>query len=118
MFKKVEEMASVENVDVERARQLLKDGALLLDVREDDEWNAGHAPQATHIPLSSVPDALDELARERHIVCVCRLGGRSARAAQFLSEQGYDVVNLDGGMVAWHEQGAELVADTEEPTVI
>ncbi len=115
--RKVKEMTPVENVDVTRALELVDDGALLLDVREGDEWRAGRAPQATHLPLSSVPDALDDLARERLIVCVCRSGGRSARAAQFLSEQGFDVVNLDGGMTAWHASGAIMVADDGVPIV-
>lgn len=110
-------MTPVENVDVTRAQELLEEGALLLDVREDDEWRAGRAPEARHVPLASVPDALDDLARERLIVCVCRSGGRSARAAQFLTEQGFNVVNLDGGMTAWHAHGAPMVADDGDPVV-
>jgi rhodanese-related sulfurtransferase len=110
-------MSRIENVDVARALELLEEGALLLDVREDDEWNAGHAPPARHVALSSVPDFLDELPRERVIVCVCRSGGRSARAGQFLIEQGFDAVNLDGGMMAWHDAGIEMVAESGEPTV-
>jgi rhodanese-related sulfurtransferase len=110
-------MGPMENVDVARALQLLDEGALLLDVREDSEWEAGHAAPARHIALSSVPDFVDELPRDRVIVCVCRSGGRSARAGQFLAEQGFDVVNLEGGMTAWHAAGVELVGDGSEPTI-
>ncbi|HEY5303176.1 MAG TPA: rhodanese-like domain-containing protein [Acidimicrobiales bacterium] len=110
-------MSQIENVDVARALELLDEGALLLDVREDDEWHAGHAAVARHIALSAVPDSLDDLAKNRRIVCVCRSGGRSARAGQFLAEQGFDVVNLDGGMTAWHAAGVEMVSEDGEPTV-
>lgn len=110
-------MSRIEDVDVARAMDLMREGALLLDVRENDEWEAGHASVARHVPLSSVPDVIEDLPRDRVIVCVCRSGGRSARAAQFLAEQGFDVVNLDGGMTAWHAARAEMVADGGEPTV-
>ncbi|NNN09891.1 MAG: rhodanese-like domain-containing protein [Acidimicrobiaceae bacterium] len=110
-------MDQIENVDVATALLLIDQGALLLDVREDDEWDAGHAAAARHIPLSSVPDFLEGLPRDRIIVCVCRSGGRSACAGQFLAERGFDVVNLEGGMTAWYAAGAEMIADAMTPTV-
>ena len=110
-------MSQIDNVDVARAVVLLSEGALLLDVREDDEWDAGHAAGARHVALSSVPDVMDDLPRGRVIVCVCRSGGRSARAGQFLAEQGFDVVNLEGGMAAWHRAGEPMVSDEGEPYV-
>jgi len=110
-------MSQIENVDVARANVLLREGALLLDVREDDEWEAGHAPMARHLALSTVPDFVDDLPRERLIVCVCRSGGRSARAGQFLLEQGFDAVNLEGGMNAWHAAGNPLVSVEGDPRV-
>ncbi len=110
-------MAQIENVDVATARHLVAAGALLLDVREEYEWEAGHAPTARHIALAAVPDHVDDLPRQRIIICVCRSGGRSARAGQFLLEEGFDAVNLEGGMTAWHAAGAEMVADTAQPTV-
>ena len=111
-------MSQIDNVDVARARVLLADGALLVDVREDDEWDAGHVAAARHITLSSVPDAIDQLARERVIICVCRSGGRSTRAGQFLLEQGFDVVSLEGGMIAWQAAGAPMVCEDGEPRVV
>jgi rhodanese-related sulfurtransferase len=110
-------MNQLENVDVTRASQLIREGALLLDVREQDEWDAGHAPLARHVPLASVPDILDELSGGRLVVCVCRSGGRSARAGHFLLDSGVPCVNLDGGMKAWRDAGAPLVCDEGEPRV-
>ena len=110
-------MAELTNVDVEGARELLGSGALLLDVREDAEFELGHAPGALHIPLAEVPDHVEELSKDRTIVAVCRSGGRSARAGQFLLEQGFNVVNLEGGMTAWAQQGAPLEADDGDPVI-
>ncbi|WP_432482882.1 rhodanese-like domain-containing protein [Kineococcus esterisolvens] len=91
--------------------------ATLLDVREDDEWQAGHADGALHIPMSEVPQRLAELPEgELHVVC--RAGGRSLRVAQWLSQNGYDVVNVEGGMGAWADAGRPMVSETgEEPFV-
>ncbi len=90
----------------------LPDDAVILDVREQDEWDAGHAPGAVHIPLGELPSRLDELpdTDAATLAVVCRHGGRSARAAAWLAQQGFDVANLDGGMAAWHSAGKELVA--------
>ena len=111
-------MAELHNVTVDEALELVVDGALVLDVREDNEWTAGRAPGALHIPLSEVPDRLDTLAKDRLIVCVCRSGGRSSRAAIFLLEQGFHAVNLEGGMIAWRADGQVLVADVADPTIV
>ena len=84
---------------------------LLLDVREADEYHAGHAPKTTWVPLASVPDALAELPTDRTILCICRAGGRSANATAFLKERGFDAVNLEGGMKAWAAFGLDVVRD-------
>ena len=110
-------MADVQNVDVAQARELIAGGALLLDVREDSEFELGHAPGAKHVPLAEVPDHLDDLPRNTKIVAVCRSGGRSMRTSTFLLEQGFDVVNLDGGMTAWAESGAPLESESGEPAI-
>jgi rhodanese-related sulfurtransferase len=109
---------TIRNLDVDEAVAELGAGAFLLDVRERDEWLAGHATLATHVALSEVPDRLDELPRDRTIVCVCRAGGRSARAAAFLAEQGFATANLEGGMQAWAAQHYPLSADGAEPRII
>ncbi|NNG37016.1 rhodanese-like domain-containing protein [Nakamurella aerolata] len=95
-------------------------GAALLDVREDDEWQAGHAPQAVHIPLPQLAERLDEVPEGDPVYVVCRSGGRSARATAFLNANGWDAVNVAGGMSAWAAAGRPLTADSAdaEPTVI
>lgn len=86
----------------------------LLDVREDDEWVAGHAPQAVHVPLPEIagrwPPALAGVG-DRRVSVVCRVGARSADAAAYLLAQGVDAVNVDGGMLAWQRAGLPVVAD-------
>lgn len=85
--------------------------AVMLDVREPDEWAAGHAPSARHLPMSDVPARLGELPDEDPLYVVCRSGARSARVVAYLAGQGYPAVNVEGGMQAWAGQGRALVAD-------
>lgn len=73
----------------------------LIDVREEDEVATGIIPGAVHIPLGEVPERLDELDKATPYVIICRSGGRSGRAAEFLGAQGYDVTNMTGGMLDW-----------------
>jgi rhodanese-related sulfurtransferase len=91
----------------------LANDAIILDVREPDEWAAGHAPGAIHIPLGDLPARLAELSDTSPgpVAVTCRGGGRSSRAVAWLTQQGYDVANLDGGMKAWQTAGKPMVAD-------
>ncbi len=95
------------------------DDAVLLDVREPDEWQAGHIDGALHIPLAQLPLRIGEIPDgEAELVVVCRSGARSARAVAWLGQQGRSAINLDGGMGAWAAAGREMVSDTgEAPTV-
>ena len=102
-------------VGPEQARELLDQGAILLDVREDAEWRAGHAPKARHIPLSRLPARLRDVPPNRTVVTVCRSGARSARAAALLAREGRHVVNLPGGMHAWARAGLPIVASGGRP---
>jgi rhodanese-related sulfurtransferase len=78
---------------------------VLVDVREPHEWNAGHLEQAQHIPLGQLQRRLDEIPRDAEIVMICRSGGRSAHAQQFLKASGYaKVKNLVGGMIRWSRE--------------
>ena len=85
--------------------------AVLLDVREDDEWRRGHAAGAQHIPMGEVPARLDEIDPNAKLYVVCRGGGRSARVAQFLASNGYEPVNVSGGMLAWANAGRPVITD-------
>jgi rhodanese-related sulfurtransferase len=90
--------------------------AYLLDVRDPDEWAAGHAPEAVHLPMMEIPGRIGELPGERDIVVVCRVGSRSAQVVAYLIAQGRDrVSNLDGGMFAWDAAGRPLVATDGSP---
>jgi rhodanese-related sulfurtransferase len=88
---------------------------VLLDVRNADEWQAGHAPGAQWIPLGELDRARTEIAFNKRIVCVCRSGQRSARAAEALNEWGFDAVNMTGGMRAWEAAGLPVVKNDESP---
>ena len=81
----------------------------LLDVREDDEWTAGHIDGAQHIPLAQLAGRLDELPKEMTIVAVCRSGGRSEAAVRGLRRLGYQAENLEGGVNAWDRAKLPLV---------
>lgn len=98
----------------------LTDDAVLVDVREDDEWQAGHAPNAIHVAMGTVPDNLDALPdTDEAVPVICRSGGRSDRVVQWLVQQGFDVVNVDGGMRAWAGAGKPMASENgSEPTVI
>jgi rhodanese-related sulfurtransferase len=89
-------------VDATRAAELLERGeVVVLDVRENVEWNAGRIPGALHIPLAHVPARRHELPRDTTIVTVCRSGHRSGLVARGLRYAGHQVENLGGGMKAW-----------------
>jgi rhodanese-related sulfurtransferase len=96
----------------------LPDDAPLLDVREDDEWAAGHAPTARHLPMSELVARLGELPDDDPLYVVCRSGNRSARVVAYLAGQGYPAVNVDGGMQAWSARGRAVVAASETPEII
>jgi rhodanese-related sulfurtransferase len=99
----------------------LPDGLLVLDVREDDEWVAGHVEGSLHVPLRELGERyaeLPELAAAEQTLVVCRVGNRSAYAAAFLLQQGLDAVNLAGGLVAWEAAGRPLVADGDHPPIV
>jgi rhodanese-related sulfurtransferase len=86
-------------------------GAMLLDVREDDEWRRGHAAGARHIPMGEVPTRLGEIDPRAKLYVICKAGGRSAKVAQYLARNGYEPVNVSGGMLAWANAGRAVVTD-------
>ncbi len=93
------------------------DGAYLLDVREHDEWAAGHIPGALHIPLGELNQRYLEIGQDRELYVICRSGGRSAQAAQALAGAGWDARNVSDGMHGWHAAGRPMEADSGAPFV-
>ncbi|GAA5189374.1 rhodanese-like domain-containing protein [Rugosimonospora acidiphila] len=98
----------------------LPDDAYLIDVREDDEWQAGHAPTAVHLPMTQLPERLDEVPRDGDVVIVCRSGHRSSEVVRFLLSQGYENVrNLTDGMFGWVAASRPLVSeDGGDPVIL
>ena len=93
-------------------------GIFLLDVREDDEWAAGHAPEAVHVRLSEIPARTDEIPRDREVYVICRTGNRSAYAAQALAVGGLNAINVADGMTGWAVAGRPMInEDGAEPYV-
>lgn len=79
--------------------------AVLLDCREQDEWNEAHIVGAVHIPMIQLPERLADLDATKEIICVCRSGNRSGKVAAWLLNNGYRAVNMTGGMLAWKDAG-------------
>ena len=96
------------DVGPREADALLHEGAMLLDVREPDEWQACRVAGAFHIPLGQLEVRLASLPRDRRVVVICRSGNRSATATTLLVRSGFDAVNLRGGMQAWSSAGLPL----------
>ena len=107
---------AIVNIEPSTASERLADGeAVLLDVREDNEWQAGHATGAVHVPLGQLDPSRFV---GQSVVAVCRSGNRSGKAAVILAEAGVDVVNLNGGMQAWADRGLPVVAHDGRPGTV
>ncbi|MGP4065847.1 rhodanese-like domain-containing protein [Oceanobacillus sp. M65] len=89
----------------ELAKKLKEEETLsIIDVREEDEVAQGKIPGTLHIALGQLPERLDEIDKDQQYFIVCRSGGRSGKACAFLSDQGYEVTNMVGGMLAWEDE--------------
>ena len=104
----------------EELPEQLPEGSALLDVREDNEWRAGHAPEAVHLPMSELVQRLDELPEADQLYVVCRSGGRSAKVTAYLNANGWEAVNVERGMNGWSAIGRSLVSEDSdgEPHVL
>ncbi len=99
-------------VSRDEAQKLIDEGAQLIDVRVDHEWEVGRIAGATHIPLDELSGRAGEIDKERPVVVYCRGGNRSAMAAAALAEAGYDAAKLEEGIVGWIE--ADLPVEPED----
>jgi rhodanese-related sulfurtransferase len=114
----------VKEVSREEAEKLVEDGAQLVDVRAEHEWDAGRIEGASHLPLAELAERTAEIDKGRPVVLYCRGGNRSTMAAEALSAEGFDAVKLSEGIVGWAEAGLPLepegarVAESGEATEI
>lgn len=106
------------------ARKMIDEGAQLVDVRADHEWEAGHIAGAKHVPLPELPQRIGEIDQDRPVVVYCRGGNRSSMATAALNDAGYDAVKLSEGIVGWDGEDLPLepeggyVADSGEAAAI
>lgn len=110
----MQQLQAADGVDVRQAQRMNQQGALLLDVREPEEYAAIHAPNAKLIPLGQLKARLHEIAeyKDKPVVVVCRSGRRSAIAVSQLQAAGYtQVSNVNGGMNAWERNGLEVIKE-------
>ncbi len=98
-----------ETVTPAKAKEAQDAGAMLIDVRESQEYRSGHAPGAKHISVQLIERRLGEIPKEREIIVVCQSGMRSQKAAEILSRNGYKVMNVSGGMIGWQRAGQKVV---------
>ena len=112
-------VTAAPEVGARAAQALVAAGALMLDVREPDEWQAGHVAQAWLLPMGQVAGHRSDLPPDRRIVVACRSGGRSAVVAESLRAWGFNAVNLSGGMCAWAIAGLPVVTpDRDYPGLV
>ncbi|MES9540733.1 MULTISPECIES: rhodanese-like domain-containing protein [unclassified Actinomadura] len=106
-----------EDVPAVVAAEVPQDG-YLLDVREQDEWEAGHAPEAVHIPMSRLGDRAGEIPRDREVYVICRSGARSAQVTVALNQAGWLARNVGDGMHGWARAGRPMEGTGDGPPFV
>jgi rhodanese-related sulfurtransferase len=96
-------------IPAEDAIALVAGDGWMLDVREPDEWDRGHAPEAHLIPMGSIMDRIEEIPEGEQIVVICHSGYRSWQVTRALADAGYNAINVAGGMEAWQSAGGVVV---------
>jgi rhodanese-related sulfurtransferase len=104
---------TVPEVDVAGLEAARVGGAVVIDVRNPDEYERAHIPGARLVPLPELAERIDEVPTEREVYVVCAVGSRSARAAQLLRSKGIDAINVAGGTKAWIESGRPTATGSE-----
>ena len=95
----------IPTTDIAGLGDALEAGLPVFDVRQPDEYEEAHVPGVTLVPLGEVPDRVDEFPAEGAVYVICKSGGRSAKAVEFLRAQGVDAINVAGGTMAWIDAG-------------
>ncbi|HEX3608465.1 MAG TPA: rhodanese-like domain-containing protein [Solirubrobacterales bacterium] len=117
-------MGEGREISRDEAQKLIDDGAQLIDVRADHEWEMGRIEGATHLPLAELAERAGEIDKDRPVVLYCRGGNRSTMATEALAAEGYDAAKLSEGIVGWAGAGlplepeAGVVAESGEATAI
>lgn len=101
-------MSEAPEISRAELKQKLDEGAQLVDVRAEHEWEAGRIAGAKHVPLAELGERAGEIEKERPVILYCRGGNRSTMATEALAEAGYDAVKLSEGIVGWAEEGLPL----------
>lgn len=102
---------AISEIDVDALAALVERGDIrLVDVREPDEFAAGHVPGAVLVPLGTVPDNVDAFRGEGPTYVICQAGGRSLRACEFVADHGVEAVNVAGGTGGWIASGRDVVS--------
>jgi rhodanese-related sulfurtransferase len=104
-------MSDGREISRDEAQKLIEDGAQLIDVRADHEWEMGRIEGATHLPLAELSERVGEVDKDRPVVLYCRGGNRSTMAAEALAAEGYDAAKLSEGIVGWAEAGLPLAPE-------
>lgn len=99
----------IEEITTDQLADLIDGGARVIDVREPEEYVVAHVPGAVPVPLGTVPDHVDAFRGDGTTYVICRSGGRSMQACEFVAAQGLDVVNVAGGTMAWIASGRDVV---------
>lgn len=103
----------ISEISVDELATLLDGGATVIDVRMPDEYETAHVPGAVLVPLPELPERLGDIPDETTSYVICKVGGRSMKACEFLVTQGYDVVNVAGGTDAWIDTGRATASGPE-----
>ncbi len=111
-------MNGIPTVTIDQVPNPLPAGLVVLDVREPIEWAYGRIEGALHIPLMELVERVGEIPADSQVLVVCKVGARSAQAARYLVQAGYDAVNLDGGMIEWSAAGRPMLSDAGDPVVV
>ncbi len=101
----------IREVSREEAQKMVDEGAQLVDVRADHEWEMGRIEGATHLPLAELAERTEEIDKDKPVVFYCRGGNRSTMAAEALAAAGYDAAKLSEGIVGWSEAGLPLAPE-------
>jgi rhodanese-related sulfurtransferase len=92
-------------VNTDTAYQMYQNGAFVVDVRTQEEWNEYHAPNTTLIPLDQLQSRLSEIPKDKEILVVCRSGNRSQQGRDILLAAGYNATSMAGGLKEWYAKG-------------